>query len=238
MKTKKTMMFSVILVALICIFTMRGIDKYCYVFAANVIYYGSDPKDIQQVQQKLEEWGYMSDGQVDGQFGWKTEQAVKKFQRNHGLVADGKAGQQTLNAMGLGHLLEKQFIKSNYQASRGATNRDEAYLLAQAIHGEARGEPYIGKVAVGAVILNRVQHPSFPNTINGVIFQPGAFSAVSDGQIYLSPDENSIKAANDALTGWDPSGGAIYYYNPAKTTNQWVYSRPVIKTIGKHIFAK
>ena len=140
--------------------------------------------------------------------------------------------------MGLGHLLQKQPASTEYQASRGTTNRDEAYLLAQAIYGEGRGEPYIGQVAIGAVILNRVEHPSLPNSINEVIYQPGAFTAVSDGQIYLMPDEIALKAANDALSGWDPSGGAIYYYNPEKTTNQWIYSRPIIKTIGKHIFAK
>jgi N-acetylmuramoyl-L-alanine amidase len=110
--------------------------------------------------------------------------------------------------------------------------------MAQAIYGEARGEPYIGQVAVGAVIMNRVNHPSFPNTIAGVIFQPGAFTAVMDGQMFMQPDETALKAARDALNGWDPTGGAIYYYNPAKTTNRWIYSRPVLKVIGKHYFAK
>ena len=110
--------------------------------------------------------------------------------------------------------------------------------MAQAIHGEARGEPYVGQVAVGAVIMNRVNHPSFPNSIAGVIFQPGAFTAVADGQMFMNPDESSMKAARDALNGWDPVGGAIYYYNPAKTTNRWIYSRPVVKVIGKHYFAK
>lgn len=110
--------------------------------------------------------------------------------------------------------------------------------MAQAIYGEARGEPYIGQVAVGAVIMNRINHPSFPNTIAGVIFQPGAFTAVMDGQMFMQPDETALKAARDALNGWDPTGGAIYYYNPAKTTNRWIYSRPVVKVIGKHYFAK
>lgn len=120
------------------------------------------------------------------------------------------------------------------------TNRDTSQLMARAINGEARGEPYIGQVAVGAVILNRVEHPSFPNTIVGVIYQPGAFTAVSDGQINIPISTNSTayKAAKDAMNGWDPTGGAIYYYNPAKTTNKWIWSRPVVKVIGKHRFAK
>ncbi|HOO11548.1 MAG TPA: cell wall hydrolase, partial [Bacillota bacterium] len=122
--------------------------------------------------------------------------------------------------------------------TRGVSSRDNVYLMAQAIYGEARGEPYIGQVAVGAVIMNRVNHPSFPNTIAGVIFQPGAFTAVMDGQMFMQPDETALKAARDALNGWDPTGGAIYYYNPAKTTNRWIYSRPVLKVIGKHYFAK
>ncbi len=226
------------LVLVLSIFMIGDMDKYHHVFAADVIYYGSNAEDVRQVQQRLKDWGYMSDGTVDGHFDWKTEEAIKKFQKNHGLPAEGKAGQQTLDAMGLGHLLQKQPASTEYQASRGTTNRDEAYLLAQAIYGEGRGEPYIGQVAIGAVILNRVEHPSLPNSINEVIYQPGAFTAVSDGQIYLMPDEIALKAANDALSGWDPSGGAIYYYNPEKTTNQWIYSRPIIKTIGKHIFAK
>lgn len=231
-------MIIISLVLVLSIFMIGDMDRYHHVFAADVIYYGSNAEDVRQVQQRLKDWGYMPDGTVDGHFGWKTEEAIKKFQKSHGLPADGKAEQQTLDAMGLGHLLQKQPASTNYQASRGTTNRDEAYLLAQAIYGEARGEPYIGQVAIGAVILNRVEHPSFPNSTSGVIYQPGAFTAVSDGQIYLTPDDRALKAANDALSGWDPSGGAIYYYNPAKTTNRWIYSRPIIKTIGKHIFAK
>lgn len=113
-------------------------------------------------------------------------------------------------------------------------------LLARAVNGESRGESYTGQVAVAAVILNRVSHPSFPKTIAGVIYQPGAFTAVSDGQINvpLDPKSTVVKACVDALNGWDPSGGAIYYYNPAKTTNKWIWSRQVITRIGKHVFAR
>lgn len=209
------------------------------VFAAEkVIYYGSKSSSVRQVQQKLKDWGYMKDGTVDGSFGWKTEQAVKKFQRKHGLQADGRAGRRTLNAMGLGNLVRSTSTASTYKSSRGTSNRDETYILAQAINGEARGEPYIGQVAVAAVVLNRVRHPSFPKSISGVIFQPGAFTAVADGQMFMAPNDSAFKAARDALAGWDPSGGAIYYYNPVTSTNRWIYSRPQIKRIGKHIFAR
>jgi N-acetylmuramoyl-L-alanine amidase len=207
------------------------------VWAQDVIYYGSDSNAVRQVQQKLKDWGYMKDGVVDGHFGWKTEEAIKNFQRKNGLQVDGKAGRQTLNAMGLGNLLQKAPAQTTYQSSRATSTRDETYMLAQAINGEARGEPYIGQVAVAAVILNRVEHPSFPNSISGVIFQPGAFTAVADGQMFLDPNESAFKAAKDALAGWDPSSGAIYYYNPVTSTNRWIYSRPIIKTIGKHVFA-
>lgn len=226
-------------ICLISIILISGIGIYFNrVLAQDVIYYGSDSNAVRQVQQRLKDWGYMKDGVVDGSFGWKTEEAVKNFQRQHGLQADGKAGKQTLDDMGLGHLIQKAPSQTTYQPSRGISTRDETYILAQIINGEARGEPYIGQVAIAAVILNRVRHPSFPNTISGVIFQPGAFTAVADGQMFLTPSEESFKAARDALAGWDPSGGAIYYYNPAVATNKWIYSRPIVKTIGKHVFAK
>jgi len=234
---KRNVVISLILLTFII--SIGGIYYNQGVLAAQkIIYYGSEASKVRQVQQRLKDWGYMRDGAVDGHFGWKTEQAVKEFQRKNGLQVDGKAGPQTLNAMGLGHLVQQAPAQTNYQASRGTSTRDETYILAQCIHGEARGEPYIGQVAVGGVILNRVRHPSFPNTISGVIFQPGAFTAVADGQMFMHPDDNAFKAAKDALAGWDPSGGAIYYYNPATATSRWIYSRPIIKTIGKHVFAK
>lgn len=198
-----------------------------------VIYYGSNPDSVRKIQQRLKNWGYYYGG-VDGIFGYKTELGVKRFQRKHGLTQDGICGPKTLEKMGLSSLVAQSKTKS----TGGKANRDEAYLLAQCINGEARGEPYIGQVAVAGVIMNRVRNGSFPNTISGVIYQPGAFDAVADGQIYLKPSDNSIKAANDALAGWDPSGGAIYYYNPVTATNKWILSRPIITQIGKHVFCK
>lgn len=195
------------------------------------LYWGSRGNEIIEVQRKLKNWGYY-DGVVDGVYGEDTYRAVRKFQSKNGLRVDGIIGPETKRALGM------PVKEPDYTATRGVTNRDNTYLLAQAIHGEARGEPYTGQVAVGAVILNRVKSPSFPNTIPGVIFQPGAFTAVSDGQMFMNPDKTALKAAGDALNGWDPVGGAIYYYNPAKTTNKWIYSRTVVKVIGKHWFAK
>lgn len=190
--------------------------------------YGSRGTEVRTVQTKLKNWGFYK-GKVDGIYGWRTALAVRAFQRKHGLRVDGVVGNETAKALGM----------RVTTASRKATSRsNEVYTLAQVIHGEARGEPYIGQVAVGAVILNRVDHPKFPNTISGVIFQPGAFTAVSDGQMFQPPGDTALKAARDAMNGWDPSGGALYYYNPAKTTNKWIWSRPIIKVIGKHYFCK
>lgn len=187
--------------------------------------YGSRGTTVRQIQTRLKNWGYYK-GSVDGIYGYQTTQAVKSFQRKHGLTADGVAGPRTLAAIG---------IRAG-AAPTAATGSQNTSLLSRAINGEARGEPYIGQVAVGAVIMNRVRDPRFPSTIAGVIYQPGAFTAISDGQIHAEMVATSTKAANDALNGWDPSGGAVYYYNPAKTTNKWIWSRPVIKRIGKHVF--
>lgn len=198
---------------------------------AATLYWGSTGEDVREVQRRLKNWGYY-DGAVDGVYGAKTFQAVKNFQAKNGLAVDGNVGPQTRAALGM------PLAGGGYAPSRGDASRDNVYLMAQAIHGEARGESYIGQVAVGAVIMNRVNHPSFPNSIAGVIFQPGAFTAVTDGQMFMAPGEEALRAARDALNGWDPTGGAIYYYNPARTTNLWIYSRPVLKVIGKHYFAK
>lgn len=186
---------------------------------------GSRGDEVRNIQTKLKQWGY-SIGNIDGIFGKKTEKGVKQFQRNNGLTADGIAGTKTLSRMGIS------------SGSVSGSNETEARLLAKIINAEARGEPYTGQVAVGAVVLNRVKHSSFPNTIAGVIYQPGAFTALKDGQWNASMYETPYRAAKDALNGWDPTGGAIYYYNPAKTTNSWIYSRPVVCQIGKHKFAK
>lgn len=203
-----------------------------------VIYWGMTGGKVFEVQQKLKQWGYY-DGPIDGVYGAETFDAVKKFQIRNGLAADGTVGDTTAAALGisLGTTSNTGSWGGASPSRGGDRGSGDVYLLAKAIHGEARGEPYLGKVAVAAVILNRVADPRFPNTIAGVIYQPGAFTAVSDGQITLAPDDESLRAARDALNGWDPTYGAIYYYNPAKTTNNWIWSRPVHLVIGKHKFA-
>ena len=184
-----------------------------------------------RVQQKLKQWGYYT-GAVDGVFGQSTYDAVIQFQKKNGLRADGVAGAATLAAMGVS---EKAAASAVTTAASGYAS--EVELLARLIHGEARGEPYVGMVAVGAVALNRVRSSRFPNTLAGVIYQSGAFDAVSDGQINLAPSEQSRRAARDALNGWDPTSGCLYYYNPATATSPWIWSREVRLTIGDHSFA-
>ncbi len=188
--------------------------------------YGSSGQEVRSIQTRLKDWGYYS-YTVDGIYGWRTVNAVKEFQRKNGLTPDGIAGAATLEKIGL---------PTGQQSSSGYNSDLE--LLARVINGEARGEPYEGQVAVGAVVLNRVRHSSFPNTIAGVVYQNGAFTAVDDGQINAAVTDSCRKAARDAMNGWDPTGGAIYYYNPATATNGWIRSRPVITTIGKHVFCK
>ncbi len=189
--------------------------------------YGSRGSEVTQIQTKLKRWGYYT-GSVDGIYGTKTQEAVKYFQRKNGLTVDGIAGPATLKAMGI-------MTSSTSSSSSSSSN---VTLLARVIYGEARGEPYTGQVAVGAVVMNRVKSSSFPNTISGVVYQSGAFDAVKDGQINLTPNSTAKKAAQDALNGWDPSYGAIYYFNPSTATNKWIWSRPMTVTIGKHRFCK
>ncbi len=179
------------------------------------------------VQTKLKRWGYYT-GAVDGIYGPKTKQAVINFQRKNGLVADGIVGKKTAAALGMS--LGTTTTTSSTQSS------SDLALLARCVHAEARGEPYTGQVAVAAVILNRVKSSSFPNTISGVIYQPYAFTAVNDGQINLSPNETAYKAAQDALNGWDPTYGCLYYYNPKTATSSWIWSRQTVLTIGNHSF--
>ncbi len=192
---------------------------------------GSRGGEVRTIQTKLKRWGYYT-GDVDGVYGRKTVEAVKYFQRQNGLPADGVCGEQTLAALGM--------TSGGSNSSSSTASRDDDFaLLCRMISAEARGEPYTGQVAVGAVILNRVKHPSFPNSVAGVLFQPGAFSPVADGQFYrVTITDSARKAAQDALNGWDPTGGAIYFYNPTKSTSQWIFSRPVMLTIGEHVFAK
>ena len=191
--------------------------------------YGSTGSEVTQIQTKLKRWGYYS-GAIDGIYGSKTLAAVKWFQSKNGLTVDGIAGTKTLQAMGI--------YSSSTTSGSSSTNSNDVNLLARLVYGEARGEPYAGQVAVAAVVLNRVKSSSFPNTIAGVIYQKGAFTAVSDGQINLTPNQTAYNAARDALNGWDPSYGAIYYFNPNTATNKWIWSRPMTVTIGKHRFCK
>lgn len=191
--------------------------------------YGSRGSEVTQIQTKLKRWGYYQ-GNVDGIYGSQTLAAVKYFQRKNGLSVDGIAGPATLKAMGI--------YSSSSGSSSSSSNSNNLNLLSRLIYGEARGEPYTGQVAVGAVVMNRVRSSSFPNTISGVIYQSGAFDVVADGQINLTPNDTARKAAQDALNGWDPSYGAIYYFNPSTATNKWIWSRPMTITIGKHRFCK
>lgn len=188
---------------------------------------GSRGNTVKSIQTKLKNWGYYT-GSVDGIFGAKTAAAVKSFQKANGLKADGVVGTQTASKMGIS-------LGSSSSTSSSPSSSD-VNLLARCLYGEARGEPYIGKVAVAAVILNRIKHSSFPNTISGVIYQPGAFTAVDDGQINLGTNDECLRAAQDAMNGWDPTYGCIYYYNPKTATNQWIRSRQIVTTIGKHVF--
>ena len=186
--------------------------------------YGSSGDEVIEIQQKLSELGYYN-GNIDGKFGTNTQKSVIQFQKDNNLSADGIVGSKTLDALGIGD----SYNNGNFTES-------EISLLARIISAESRGEPYEGQVAVGAVILNRIDHPSFPNTLSGVIFQPSAFSCVNDGQINEPVSDSALKAAQDAINGWDPSGGAIYYYNPTKSTNKWIFSRTIICSIGNHKF--
>ena len=192
--------------------------------------YGSRGAEVTQIQTKLKRWGYYK-GNIDGIYGSQTVAAVQLFQKKNGLVVDGIAGKNTLAAMGI-------FSSSSSSSSSSNSNSSNVNLLSRLVYGEARGEPYSGQVAVAAVVLNRVKNSSFPNTVSGVIYQSGAFDVVSDGQINLTPDSTAKKAAQDAINGWDPSYGAIYYFNPSTATNKWIWSRPMTVTIGKHRFCK
>lgn len=204
------------------------------IFFSNIVEalskYGSRGNEVTQIQTKLKRWGYYK-GNIDGIYGSQTLEAVKYFQRKNGLSVDGIAGKNTLVAMGI-------YSSDNSSSSSSSSNSSNVNLLARLIYGEARGEPYTGQVAVGAVVLNRVKNSSFPNSISGVIYQSGAFDVVRDGQINMSPNSTALKAAQDAINGWDPSYGAIYYFNPNTATNKWIWSRPHTTTIGNHRFCK
>ena len=199
--------------------------------AADLYKKGSSGATVTEIQTRLKAWGYYT-GSVDGTYGSQTEKAVRYFQQSNGLSVDGQAGPETLAALGL----PTGSGSGGGSGSSGGGNSGDVDLLARLISAESRGEPYEGQVAVGAVVLNRVNHASFPNSISEVIYQSGAFSCLYDGQFDQPVAESSYRAARDALNGWDPSNGAIYYFNPATATSSWIWSRPAIVTIGKHMF--
>lgn len=210
---------------LICFVLVLALSSLCCSALSKI---GSRSEEVRKIQTVLKEKGYYT-GNVDGIFGTVTKNAVIRFQKDNGLVADGIAGKNTLKALGITDADSNSF--GNYSSS-------DYDLLARIISAEARGEPYMGQVAVGAVILNRIEHPSFPDTLSGVVYQRGAFSCLNDGQFYEDVADSAYRAASDAINGLDPCSGAIYYYNPVKSTNKWIFSREVITVIGNHRFCK
>lgn len=223
-------------------------------FSKNEVRYGATGSDVYELQGRLKFIGFYG-GSIDGDYGYKTLTAVKRFQGEFGMKVDGIVGPKTKLKLweatkNWRPTAPETASGSNNKATEGADSKpanltpsnnlgyseQDINLMANAVNGEARGEPYVGQVAVAAVILNRVKNASFPNTISGVIFQPGAFTAVADGQIWLTPNESSKKAVKDALNGWDPTGGCIYYFNPETATSKWIWTRKQVKNIGKHIF--
>lgn len=204
------------------------------VASAAVLRQGSTGGEVKEVQRRLKLWGYYS-GTVDGVFGAGTKKAVIAFQKKNGLTADGVVGKSTYKALGMNN--SYQVLQGANTSNTSGQNSSDVYLLAKTIYAEGRGEPYVGQVAIGAVVMNRVRSASFPNSISGVVYQKGAFTAVDDGQINLTPNEKAMQAARDALNGWDPTGGALYYYNPAVATSSWIFDRQTVTVIGKHVFA-
>ena len=219
MKKQKIFIFLLAIFAILYSGTFVLIDAFS---PSEEIVVTASQSENKQIQQKLKDLGYYY-GNIDGILGSQSVTAIKNFQRDYGLSVDGIVGPNTLKALGL--------------SSTASYTSQDLYLLAKCVHAEARGEPYVGQVAVAAVVLNRVDSPEFPNTISGVIYQPWAFTAVHDGQINLEPNESAYSAAKDALNGWDPTYGCLYYYNPETATSEWIWTRTTVVTIGKHVFA-
>lgn len=226
-KEKRRFLSRIVLVILGIVLLLGSMCFVCGNAEAKNIVKGDTTENIRIVQQRLYNLKYYT-YKVDGIWGSRTLAAVKNFQRDNGLVADGIVGAKTEKALGV----------TLSQSGSTSLSSTELNLLARCVYSEARGEPYTGQVAVAAVVLNRVRNSSFPNTVSGVIYQPGAFTAVSDGQINLTPNETAYKAARDALNGWDPTNGCLYYYNPATATSKWIWSLKVELTIGRHSFAR
>lgn len=225
MKEKKKLILALVIIFAVNIFVIT-LAQLSIKAKAQTYSWGSSGSTVKEIQSRLSDWGYYK-GDVDGVYGNLTIEAVKYFQSSNGLFADGICGSDTLSALG---------ISSGGGSTSATSYTNDVSLLAQLISAESRGEPYLGQVAVGAVVLNRVSHPSFPNTMSGVIYQNGAFSCLDDGEFYQPIAESAYRAARDALNGWDPSGGAIYYFNPKTATSSWIWSRPLLLEIGEHRF--
>ncbi|MDR5659416.1 spore cortex-lytic enzyme [Serpentinicella sp. ANB-PHB4] len=228
MKKNKVLSIALLLVMTLSFLSYVIIDD---VHGQN-IGWGSTGAEVRTIQTRLSNWGYY-DGPISGTYGPQTYEAVRLFQRRNGLTVDGIVGPQTRAAIGL----PRAGGGTSAPASGGVSRSDDVHLLARTIHAEARGEPYEGQVAVGAVVLNRVRNPAFPNTMAGVVYQPCAFEPVKRGTINEQPDDSAYRAARDALNGWDPTGGAIYFWNPATATSQWIWTREISLRIGRHVFA-
>lgn len=241
MKNKRVVLLTLcVILLLIATFQYHSDVETEETFSKVLVKYGSKGSDVKELQGRLNKLGFFNK-EIDGEFGSDTLESVKWFQWKFGLQADGIVGPKTklklweaTKSWKPGENVQSNMTTSNY--SGFSTN--DLDLMASAVYGEARGEPYIGQVAVAAVILNRIKSNQFPNTVSGVIFEPRAFTAVADGQIWLAPDEEAKKAVTDAVNGWDPSGGCIYYFNPKTATSSWIWSRPQVKKIGDHIFTK
>lgn len=201
------------------------------------LHWGSSGPEVTKVQALLNKWGYYR-GPIDGYYSGKTFEAAKEFQRKNGLAVDGVVGSRTRAALGLPTARRAGTTTAASGVSRGITNNDNVSLLARVIEGEAANEPYTGKVAVGAVVINRLQSGAFPNSLAGVIYQPHAFESVTNGQYTRAVTGESLRAAQEAINGWDPTGGALFFWNPYKRVSAWIWSRPVITQIGRHVFAR
>lgn len=248
--------------ALLAIFKLEHSEKSRETFSSAILKQGASGKDVYELQGRLKFLGYFGE-KPDGNFGASTLNAVKWFQWKFGMKADGVVGAKTKLKLwqatknwkptaadlppaaggnagggGKGNAGNAGNAQKLPASNNNGYSDKELRMMANAVYGESRGEPYEGQVAVAAVILNRVKDSEFPNTPTGVIFQPGAFTAVADGQIWLTPNESAMKAVKDALSGWDPSDGCLYYFNPETATSKWIWTRPQYKTIGKHIFCR
>ncbi len=226
-EAKKCLMLALVLSLSVVTILSFALVQTPSVADAATLKQGSQGDLVKTVQQKLIRWGYLK-GSADGIFGAKTKAAVIAFQKKNGLTADGVIGTRTAQALGIS-------LSSSTSAS-STTSSTDLNLLARVVYGEARGEPYTGQVAVAAVVLNRVRSSSFPNSVAGVVYQSGAFDCVSDGQINLTPNQSAYNAAKDALNGWDPTYGCLFYYNPRTATSKWMLARTVKLSIGNHAF--